>query len=100
MPRGKKKGSAFVCPRCGTRVSEPEKTWTLVSPIPDKKGRITVTIMGAFVCPNCGYRWRAVINKIKTGGGAEEPEEPEARQGEVIEIDLDEIYREVGGGSG
>jgi predicted molibdopterin-dependent oxidoreductase YjgC len=29
-----------VCPRCGTRVEEPVKTWTLVSPLPDKKGRI------------------------------------------------------------
>ncbi|MEB3846904.1 MAG: chromatin protein Cren7, partial [Desulfurococcales archaeon] len=49
MPRRRKKRDPFVCPRCGTRVSEPVKTWTIVSPIPDKYGRITVTIMGSFV---------------------------------------------------
>ncbi len=92
MARGRKQKDPFVCPRCGTRVTEPVKTWTLVSPFPDKKGRITVTIMGSFKCPNCGYTWRAVIKKIKTeaappaeeGGG-------EPREGEVIEIDLDDL---------
>jgi predicted RNA-binding Zn-ribbon protein involved in translation (DUF1610 family) len=89
MP-GKKKRDPFVCPRCGTRVTEPEKTWTIVSPLPDKYGRITVTIMGSFVCPNCGYKWRAVIKKIKTGG--EEPSEKEEKEeGTIIEIDLSDL---------
>ncbi len=99
MPR-RKKSEPGVCPQCGTKLRDPDKTCTLVSPIPDKKGRITVTVMGSFTCPNCGYKWRAVLSKIKTGGdeGAGPEEEPEPREGEVIEIDLDEIYKEVGGG--
>lgn len=100
MPR--KTQDPFICPRCGTRV-EPSKTWQLVSPLPDSKGRITITIMGSFVCPNCGYRWRAVISKIKAGGDEVELETSsgtkavmsedksgEKREGEVFEIDIDE----------
>ncbi len=99
MPR---KRDPYVCPRCGTR-TEPVKTWQLVSPFPDSKGRITITIMGSFVCPNCGYKWRAVISKIKVGGESVEIEagrgakasmksegKEEKRQGEIIEIDIDE----------
>jgi len=87
-----KRKDPFVCPRCGTRVKEPVKTWTVVSPLPDKYGRITVTIMGSFVCPNCGYKWRAVIKKLKTGGeepGSEKKEEKE--EGTIIEIDLSDL---------
>ena len=91
MPRKK---DPYVCPRCGTRVQEPAKTWTIVSPLPDKYGRITITIMASFVCPNCGYKWRAPIQKIKTGGeegekGREKEEKPEP--GTIIEIDLDDL---------
>ena len=90
MPRRKR--DPFVCPRCGTRVSEPVKTWTLVSPMPDKYGRITITVMGSFVCPNCGYKWRTSIKKIKEGGG--EPVEPSRREeGEIREIDLSDLDR-------
>ncbi len=89
MPRRSKR-DPFVCPRCGTRVEEPVKTWTLVSPFPDKKGRITVTVMGSFRCPNCGDSWRAVIKKIKTEA-APPQEEGEREEGEVIEVDLSEL---------
>jgi len=105
MPRRKR--DPYVCPRCGTRVEQPVKTWQLVSPLPDSKGRVTITIMGSFVCPNCGYKWRAVISKIKVGGEEVELEasgkkaeikssaskrtEEKRGGGEVIEIDLDEI---------
>ncbi len=105
MPR--KKRDPYVCPRCGTRVEQPVKTWQLVSPLPDSKGRVTITIMGSFVCPNCGYKWRAVISKIKVGGEEVELEaggkkaeikstpsrktKEKRSEGAVIEIDLDEI---------
>jgi len=99
--RGRRgKSDPFVCPNCGTRVQEPVKTWTLVSPLPDKHGRITVTVMGSFECPNCGYKWRAVVKKLKVGG-EEQPAKArgqakeEKRQGEIIEIDLDELDEEL-----
>jgi len=99
MPRRRKR-DPYICPRCGTR-TEPLKTWQLISPFPDSKGRITITVMGSFVCPNCGYRWRAVISKLKVGGeeveieaGAKKTtlrrEEKEERRGEVFEIDIEE----------
>ena len=92
MPRRRSQEDPFTCPICGVRVTEPESTWTVVSPIPDKYGRVTITIMGSFRCPN-GHTWKAVIKKFKSGGeegegaeagGAEEP-------GEVITLDLSDI---------
>ncbi|MCC6012813.1 MAG: chromatin protein Cren7 [Candidatus Verstraetearchaeota archaeon] len=43
------------CPKCGTEVASPTKTWTLAP-----KGRKAVTI-GLFKCPNCGAYFRAGI---------------------------------------
>ena len=107
MPKRKKKKDPFVCPNCGTRVNEPKKTWQLVSPMPDSKGRITITVMGSFECPNCGHKWRGVVSKIKVGGEGVEveaggkkkelkggKEAPEPREGEIIELDLEEIEKE------
>ncbi|MEM0361049.1 MAG: chromatin protein Cren7 [Sulfolobales archaeon] len=91
------------CPKCGSDV-KPEKTWQLISPLPDSEGRITITIMGSFNCNNCGYRWRGVASKIKTGGDEVEVEgstskkvlrsekrEKEKRVGQVIEVDLSDL---------
>ncbi len=92
MARRKKSRDPFVCPKCGTRVAEPDKTWTLVSPLPDKYGRITITIMGSFTCPNCGYKWRAVVKKLKEGGSPPSQQgEPKKVEGEIIEIDLSDL---------
>ncbi len=60
------------CPKCGYEFKEISeetaiKTWHLVSPLPDKQGRITVTLMGTWKCPQCGYTIRGVISKIKVG---------------------------------
>ncbi len=92
----KKRRDPFVCPVCGTRVSEPVKTWTLVSPMPDKYGRITITVMGSFVCPNCGHKWRAVIKKLKEGGSQPAEDMPKD-EGEIIEIDISDILNEEDG---
>ncbi|UXD21433.1 Chromatin protein Cren7 [Ignicoccus pacificus DSM 13166] len=103
MVRKKRQKDPFVCPKCGTRVTEPVKTWQLVSPMPDSKGRVTITVMGSFQCPNCGHKWRGVVSKLKVGGGEVEMEvgkkkkkmesttEPQKEEGEVIELDIDEI---------
>ncbi len=101
---GRKEGKSTVCPVCGTRV-EPTRTWNLVSPIPDSKGRITITVMGSFECPNCGRKWRGVVSKIKVGGSSVEVEaggakkvleggEEARREGEIIELDVEEILSE------
>ena len=67
--RGGSMGKAKRCPECGTEVQEPYKTWELVAPFPDKKMRITVTIMGMYECPSCGKKFRAVVSKVKLGPG-------------------------------
>ncbi len=91
MSRRRGRRDPYRCPSCGERAEEPQRTWTLVSPIPDKKGRITVTIMAAFRCPACGASWNAPIEKIKTGGDEGGEEREERRPGQVIEIDLSEL---------
>jgi len=92
-----------VCPQCGSEAKEPYKVWQIVAPIPDSKGRVTITIMGMFQCPNCGHKWRGVVSKIKTGGRSveiegkvvgEEEEEKEERRGEIIEIDIESLDEE------
>lgn len=88
-------------------VPSPVKTWQLTAPIPDSKGRITITVMGVFECPSCGYRWRAVVSKIKVGSEGVEMEdrkgrgvrlagneESKPREGTVIELSIDEIMSE------
>lgn len=93
MPR--RASDPFTCPSCGTRASSPIRTWTLVSPIPDRYGRVTVTVMGAFVCENCGKTWSGPIQKFKSGGeGREATVESEASEPETIVIDLEELKRE------
>ncbi|HIQ03397.1 MAG TPA: chromatin protein Cren7 [Desulfurococcales archaeon] len=94
-----------TCPICGTVVEEPYKTWQLYSPLPDSKGRITITIMGMFQCHNCGHKWRGVVSKIKVGGEdveiegksiskSETEKKPTRREGEIIEIDISNIDEE------
>lgn len=88
-------GSPFTCPRCGARASSPIRTWTLVSPIPDKYGRVTITVMGAFICESCGKTWSSPIEKIKSGEERLEARgEGERREPEVIVIDLEELRKE------
>ncbi|MFX1511022.1 MAG: hypothetical protein ACFFCQ_00335 [Promethearchaeota archaeon] len=63
------KKKKISCKKCGTVVNPnenpPQKTWNIISPMPDKEGRVTVTIMGSFRCSNCGASIRAAIQKIK-----------------------------------
>ncbi len=101
-----KKHPPNICPYCGEKVEKPYKTWQLVSPLPDSRGRITITIMGMYQCSN-GHKWRAVVSKIKVGGEGEVEVEgakgrkvlsggkrEERREGEVFEIDLSELDEE------
>ncbi len=105
LPRRGRSQGPGVCPNCGAQGLKPDKTWQVISPLPDARGRITITVMGSYRCPNCGRSWRATISKIKTGGsdieiegrgegGGKKVELGEERRGTVIEIDLNELGRE------
>lgn len=99
MPR-KPKRDPYVCPYCGVRAENPERTWQLVAPFPDAYERITITIMGSFRCSSCGATWRTVVSKVKVGGEGVEVEGAKGvrklasgkprREGEIIEVDIDE----------
>lgn len=60
----------------------PTKTWNLVSPLPDKEGRLTITIMGTYPCPNCGRSNTSVVSKFKD---VEEGEKKSKRE-QLIEL--------------
>lgn len=90
------------CPKCGSSNVDVERTWQLTSPLPDSKGRITITVMGVLKCRNCGYRWKGVVSKLKVGGEEVEIEgskrkiedHGEPRPPKEIVIDLDELLSE------
>ncbi|MFX1285392.1 MAG: hypothetical protein ACFFB5_17225 [Promethearchaeota archaeon] len=68
-PRNKKQKKKISCKKCGHILNPidtpPEKTWQLISPMPDKDGRVTLTIMGSFHCPICNASIRASLKKIR-----------------------------------
>lgn len=74
----------------------------MVSPLPDRDGRITVTIMGVFKCTNCGYTWRGTVSKVKIGKRVEAglegkqivlEEEVESKPKEII-LDIEDVLKE------
>jgi hypothetical protein len=66
---GSGKRKKISCKKCGREINPTEtpplKTWQLISPLPDKEGRVTLTIMGSFRCPDCNASVRAAMKKIK-----------------------------------
>ena len=70
MPRGKRV-KKLRCKKCGYEFLpnelEPDRTWEMVAPMPDKEGNITVTIMAVWTCPKCGSKIRGAMSKIKVG---------------------------------
>lgn len=54
------------CPRCGTEVDAPVKTWPIPSRKPLKEGE-QPKLTGIFECPNCKARFRSAVEaEVKT----------------------------------
>jgi len=51
-----------VCPRCGTAVTNPTKTWSMVGR-PSKTGERFKLTLGLFTCPKCEKTFRKVVGK-------------------------------------
>ncbi|MEM2020673.1 MAG: chromatin protein Cren7 [Zestosphaera sp.] len=90
------------CPKCGAE-AQLERTWQVISPLPDALGRITITVLGTFRCRSCGYKWKGRVSSVKVGpegevslgeGRRREKRPPERREGKVIEVDLSDILEE------
>jgi uncharacterized protein (UPF0212 family) len=52
------------CPKCGTDVSKPKKTWKMAGR-PDKAGKRMQLEIGLYECPKCGNVFREVLSKSK-----------------------------------
>jgi DNA repair exonuclease SbcCD ATPase subunit len=50
------------CPKCGTEVASPLKTWSMVGR-PSKTGERFKLTLGLFKCPRCERKFRAVLEK-------------------------------------
>ena len=53
-----------VCPGCGTEVTNPTKTWSMVGR-PSKTGERFKLTIGIFTCPQCERKFRSVVGKEK-----------------------------------
>jgi len=53
-----------VCPRCGTEVTTPTKTWSMIGRPIRKAERFKLTL-GIFRCLQCGKKFRSVVGKEK-----------------------------------
>ncbi len=91
------------CKNCGNTSFEgvkPSKTWQMYSPMPDRDGNITITIMGSLTCPSCGKNVRGALKTIKTDqteGGTYKKREKllEALVSATGEIDLTKLSSEL-----
>lgn len=65
----KPKVKPVKCKKCGHTFMPADvptkKQWTLVSPMPDKDGNVTITIMATWDCPNCGKNITGSMGKTK-----------------------------------
>jgi DNA-directed RNA polymerase subunit RPC12/RpoP len=52
------------CPKCGTEVSKPKKTWKMAGR-PDKAGKRMQLEIGLYECAKCGNVFREVLSKKK-----------------------------------
>ena len=52
------------CPRCGTKVYVPIKTWSMIGR-PSKTGERFKLTLGLFTCPKCEKGFREVLGKEK-----------------------------------
>jgi len=100
----KEKDVAISCKSCGQVVNPkdnpPSSTWTLTSPLPDKEGRITLTVMGSFDCPRCGKNIKAAMKKIKSddeiSGKSKKEVLLELLQSQTADISIDELAQKIG----
>lgn len=65
----RKKSSLIVCKKCGESWKPKEvptvKEWSMTSPMPDKNGNVTITMMATWRCPSCGATARGTLGKTK-----------------------------------
>ncbi|MHA2502954.1 MAG: hypothetical protein ACXAE3_08795 [Candidatus Kariarchaeaceae archaeon] len=68
-----KKQKPIKCKKCSNTFEvgsdEDKKTrnkeWTMVAPMPDKDGNVTITLMATWSCSNCGKTIRGSAGKTK-----------------------------------
>lgn len=53
-----------VCPTCGTEVTTPTKTWSMVGK-PSRQGERFKLTLGLFTCPQCEKKFMKVVEKKK-----------------------------------
>jgi len=67
----KAKVKVIKCKKCtntfkiGSEHDKRKKEWTMVAPMPDKDGNVTITFMATWDCPNCGKNITGSSGKTK-----------------------------------
>ena len=92
----KKCGHSFP-PNSEEGLKHRKKTWTFVSPMPDKNGDVTITAMASFNCPNCGKNITGAYGKTKGDfGGKSKTERIKDILDAKTTFKIDDFAKEIG----
>ncbi len=81
----------------GSEEDKRKKEWTLVSPMPDKEGNVTITMMATWDCPQCGKNITGSAGKTKGDfGGKSKKESIHDKLAENVEFEISELAKTIG----
>ena len=73
------------CPKCGSEVANPFKTWSVVSK-PGKAAERFRFTMGLYECPSCGAKFRAMIRREEGASIKSMIERIRGIEGELMQV--------------
>jgi transposase-like protein len=101
----KPKVKALKCKKCGYSflplsdddLNNRKKEWTMVSPMPDKNGDVTITAMASWNCPSCGKNITGSYGKTKGDfGGKSKTERIRDKLDEKVSFNVADFAKEIG----
>ncbi|MHA2278145.1 MAG: hypothetical protein ACXAC2_20385 [Candidatus Kariarchaeaceae archaeon] len=101
----KPKVKDLKCKKCGytfTPLSDDDlnnrkKEWTMVAPMPDKNGDVTITAMASWNCPSCGKNITGSYGKTKGDfGGKSKTEKIKDKLAENTSFTIADFAKEIG----
>ena len=93
----------ITCKKCkysfeiGSADDKRKKEWSMVAPMPDKDGNVTITMMATWDCPNCGKNITGSAGKTKGEfSGKSRKEKIEDKLAENAKFSIGDFAKEIG----